>query len=106
MKEQLEKIRQEALEALNAVADPGELEALRVRFLGKKGELTAVAAKTFLKKSFLPLPFSPEKEKSSAKKEKSPPTIQHPVEHSPICIVHLRLVEIYVYIRHRIAAMS
>ena len=42
MKEQLEKIRQEALEALNAVADPGELEALRVRFLGKKGELTAV----------------------------------------------------------------
>ena len=42
MKEQLEKIRQEALEALNAVADPGELEALRVRFLGKKGELTAI----------------------------------------------------------------
>lgn len=36
MKEQLEKIRQEALEALNAVADPGELEALRVRFLGKR----------------------------------------------------------------------
>ena len=42
MKEQLEKMRQEALEALNAVADPGELEALRVRFVGKKGELTAI----------------------------------------------------------------
>ena len=42
MKEQLEKIRQEALDALNAVSDSGELEALRVRFLGKKGELTAV----------------------------------------------------------------
>ena len=50
MKEQLEKIRQEALEALNAVADPGELEALRVRFLGKKGELTAVL-KTMVKLS-------------------------------------------------------
>ena len=42
MKEQLEKIRQEALDALNAVADAGELDALRVRFLGKKGELTGV----------------------------------------------------------------
>ena len=42
MKEQLEKIRQEALDALNAVGDSNELESLRVRFLGKKGELTAV----------------------------------------------------------------
>ena len=56
MKEQLEKIRQEALEALNAVADPGELEALRVRFLGKKGELTAVL-KTMGKLSAEERPF-------------------------------------------------
>ena len=42
MKEQLEKIRQEALGALDGVKDAGELDALRVRFLGKKGELTAV----------------------------------------------------------------
>lgn len=42
MKQQLEKIRQEALEALENVTDGNELEALRVRFLGKKGELTAV----------------------------------------------------------------
>lgn len=36
MKEQLEKIRQEALGALESVKDAGELDALRVRFLGKK----------------------------------------------------------------------
>ena len=42
MKEQLEKIRQDALTALDAAADPAALEALRVHILGKKGELTAV----------------------------------------------------------------
>ncbi len=42
MKQQLETIRSEALAALNAAADAQELEALRVRYLGKKGELTAV----------------------------------------------------------------
>ncbi|MCQ2420100.1 MAG: phenylalanine--tRNA ligase subunit alpha [Clostridia bacterium] len=42
MKEQLEKIRLEAMDALDAVKTSDELEALRVRFLGKKGELTAV----------------------------------------------------------------
>ena len=42
MKQQLEKIRQEALAALEAVVDAQELEALRVKYLGKKGELTAV----------------------------------------------------------------
>ena len=42
MKQQLEKIRQEALAAMEAAADSQELEALRVRYLGKKGELTAV----------------------------------------------------------------
>ena len=42
MKQQLETIRLEALQALDAVKDAAELDALRVRFLGKKGELTAV----------------------------------------------------------------
>ena len=42
MKQQLEKIRQEALAALDAAADAQELETLRVKYLGKKGELTAV----------------------------------------------------------------
>ena len=42
MKQQLEKIRQEALAALDAATDAQELEALRVKYLGKKGELTAV----------------------------------------------------------------
>jgi len=42
MKQQLEKIRQEALAAMNAAADQQELDGLRVKYLGKKGELTAV----------------------------------------------------------------
>ena len=42
MKQQLETIRQEALAALAAAADQQELETLRVKYLGKKGELTAV----------------------------------------------------------------
>ncbi len=42
MKQQLETIRQEALAALDAAMDAQELDALRVRYLGKKGELTAV----------------------------------------------------------------
>lgn len=42
MREQLEKIRLEALAAMDAAANSAELEDLRVRFLGKKGELTAV----------------------------------------------------------------
>ena len=42
MKEQLEAIRREALSAMEAAADSAALEELRVRFLGKKGELTAV----------------------------------------------------------------
>ncbi|MBR6426000.1 MAG: phenylalanine--tRNA ligase subunit alpha [Oscillospiraceae bacterium] len=42
MKQQLETIRASALEALSQVASAEELEALRVRVLGKKGELTAV----------------------------------------------------------------
>ncbi|MGO5114958.1 phenylalanine--tRNA ligase subunit alpha [Candidatus Avoscillospira sp. LCP25S3_F1] len=42
MKEQLESIRRQALDAVAAAADPAQLEELRVRFLGKKGELTTV----------------------------------------------------------------
>ena len=42
MKEQLELIKQQALAALEVASTPTELEDLRVRFLGKKGELTAV----------------------------------------------------------------
>ncbi len=42
MKEQLELIRQQAIEALDAATTPAGLEELRVRYLGKKGELTAV----------------------------------------------------------------
>ncbi|MBQ2996954.1 MAG: phenylalanine--tRNA ligase subunit alpha, partial [Oscillibacter sp.] len=42
MKQQLEAIRAAALEAIAATANGSELEALRVKYLGKKGELTAV----------------------------------------------------------------
>ncbi len=42
MKQQLETIRLEALAALDAAKTPAALEELRVRFLGKKGELTAI----------------------------------------------------------------
>ena len=42
MKEQLEKIKQEALAALAAARESSDLETLRVKYLGKKGELTAV----------------------------------------------------------------
>ena len=42
MKEQLEQIRREALAAMDAAADSQALETLRVKYLGKKGELTAV----------------------------------------------------------------
>ena len=42
MKVQLEQIKAQAIAALDAATTPAELEELRVRFLGKKGELTAV----------------------------------------------------------------
>lgn len=45
MKEQLEKIRQAAKAELEAVRVPAELESLRVKYLGKKGELTAILKK-------------------------------------------------------------
>ncbi len=42
MKEQLAKIEREALEAITGAGDPAALDELRVKYLGKKGELTAV----------------------------------------------------------------
>ncbi len=42
MKQQLENIRLQALAALEAADSPAVLEELRVKYLGKKGELTAV----------------------------------------------------------------
>ncbi len=42
MKQQLEQIKLNALTALDEAANPAALEELRVKLLGKKGELTAV----------------------------------------------------------------
>ena len=42
MKDQLAKIRAEALSAFEGAADAAGLDALRVKYLGKKGELTSV----------------------------------------------------------------
>ena len=42
MKQQLEQIKQQALASLDAASTPAELDDLRIKFLGKKGELTAV----------------------------------------------------------------
>ena len=42
MKAQLEQIKQQAMAALEAADSPAALDDVRVKFLGKKGELTAV----------------------------------------------------------------
>ena len=42
MKEQLEQLKLQALAALQEADTPTALEELRVRYLGKKGEVTAV----------------------------------------------------------------
>ncbi|MEL7598244.1 MAG: phenylalanine--tRNA ligase subunit alpha, partial [Clostridiaceae bacterium] len=42
MKERLEAIKNTALEELKKALSKEELEALRVRYLGKKGELTQI----------------------------------------------------------------
>ena len=42
MKETLDTIRREVLAALDGAGNAQELDALRVKYLGKKGELTAV----------------------------------------------------------------
>ncbi len=45
MKEMLERIKKDALAALESSGTSEALEALRVRFLGKKGEITAILKK-------------------------------------------------------------
>lgn len=42
MKEQLQKIKEQALTEISASGDPKTLDDLRVKYLGKKGELTAI----------------------------------------------------------------
>ena len=42
MLEMMNKLREASIQAILASADPETLEALRVRYLGKKGELTAI----------------------------------------------------------------
>ena len=42
MKELLRELREKSLDAISHAEEPEELEALRIRYLGKKGELTAV----------------------------------------------------------------
>jgi len=42
LKQKLEQIREEAVASLSAAQQAADLEALRVKYLGKKGELTAV----------------------------------------------------------------
>lgn len=42
MKEQLQKIKEQASAEISALSDPKALEDLRIKFLGKKGELTAI----------------------------------------------------------------
>ena len=42
MKETLETIRREALAAMESAKNAQELDSIRVKYLGKKGELTAV----------------------------------------------------------------
>ena len=42
MKDKIEQIRKEALERLENAKNRGELEEMRVKYLGKKGELTAL----------------------------------------------------------------
>ncbi len=43
MKEQIEKIRTEALQAIQETTDAKQLEEVRVKYLGKKSELTNTA---------------------------------------------------------------
>ena len=42
MKAKLEEIKSASMKAIESVAEAADLEALRIRYLGKKGELTAV----------------------------------------------------------------
>ena len=40
MLEKFEKIGSEAIEALKQITDPAQLEEFRVKYLGRKGEIT------------------------------------------------------------------
>ena len=42
MKEMMEKLRNASIQAILATEDVDSLEALRVKYLGKKGELTGI----------------------------------------------------------------
>lgn len=42
MKEEIENIRNNAVKEIEIASDAKELELLRVKYLGKKGELTAI----------------------------------------------------------------
>ena len=42
MKEQIEKIKENSLKEINSCEEEKKLNELRVKYLGKKGELTAV----------------------------------------------------------------
>ncbi len=42
MRERLEEIKRKAIQLIESVADPKQLDELRIRFLGRKGELTAI----------------------------------------------------------------
>lgn len=42
MKEKLQQIKNTALEELNKISNKAELENIRVKYLGKKGELTQI----------------------------------------------------------------
>ena len=49
MKEKLAKIQSDALEQIHA--DGADLEQIKIKYLGKKGELTAEEIKSFLEKN-------------------------------------------------------
>ena len=42
MKEMLKALREKSLGAISQAEEPEELESLRIKYLGKKGELTAI----------------------------------------------------------------
>ena len=42
MKQKLDEIKTQSLKAISSAGDPATLESLRVKYLGKKGELTGL----------------------------------------------------------------
>jgi len=45
MKQELEKVEQEALEAIKGISDPTGLKTLKARYVGRKGVVTALLRK-------------------------------------------------------------